>query len=154
MRFYPVGLDIKNKKVVIVGGGKIAERKARNLLPYKSDISLVSPDLTDELQKLAERKKISYFKKKYSTTDIKNAFLVFACTSDGTINRKVFNDAKKQNVSVNVCDKTELCDFIIPAVMKKNGLLITVSSDGKNPKLSRRFKEVIENEFTSLRNKL
>lgn len=154
MRFYPVGLDIKNKKVIIVGGGKIAERKTRNLLPYKSDISLVSPDLTDELQKLAERKKISYFKKKYSTTDIKNAFLVFAVTNDGTVNRKVFNDAKKQNILVNVCDKTELCDFIIPAVIKKNGLVIAVSSDGKNPKLSRRFKEVIENEFTSLRNKL
>ncbi|MBI5573331.1 MAG: bifunctional precorrin-2 dehydrogenase/sirohydrochlorin ferrochelatase [Elusimicrobia bacterium] len=154
MRFYPIGLDIKNKKVVIVGGGKIAERKARNLLPYKSDISLVSPDLTDELQKLAERKKISYFKKKYSSTDIKNAFLVFAATNDGTVNRKVFNDAKKQNVLVNVCDKTELCDFIIPAVIKKNGLVITVSSDGKNPKLSRRFKEVIENEFANLWNKL
>lgn len=154
MRFYPVGLDVKNKKVVIVGGGKIAERKARNLLPYKSDVFLISPDLTDELKKLAERKKIGYFKKKYSTTDIKNAFLIFACTSDNKINKKIFRDAEKLGILVNVCDKTELCDFIIPAVIKKNGLVITVSSDGKNPKLSRRFKEVIENEFTSLRNKL
>lgn len=154
MRFYPVGLKLQNKKIVVVGGGKIAERKIKNLLPFETKIFLVSPALTDELQKLAERKKISYFKKKYSTTDIKNAFLIFACTSDGTVNRKVFNDAKKQKVSVNVCDKTELCDFIIPAVIKKNGLVITISSDGKSPKLSRRFKEVIENEFASLRNKL
>lgn len=154
MRFYPVGLDIKNKKVVVVGGGKIAERKIRNLLPYKSYISLVSPGLTDYLQKLAERKKIGYFKKKYSITDIKNAFLIFACTSDNKINKKIFRNAEKLGISVNVCDKTELCDFIVPAVIKKNGLLITVSSDGKSPKLSKRFKEVLENEIANLWNKL
>ena len=154
MRFYSIGLDIKNKKVVIVGGGKIAEKKVKNLLPYESYISLVSPDLTDDLQKLAERKKIGYFKKKYSTADIKNAFLIFACTSDNKINKKIFRDAKKLGILVNVCDKTKLCNFIVPAVIKKNGLLITVSSDGKNPKLSKRFKEVLENEIADLWNKL
>ncbi|MDO8735408.1 MAG: NAD(P)-dependent oxidoreductase, partial [Elusimicrobiota bacterium] len=84
----------------------------------------------------------------------KNVFLVFACTSNTKINKEIFADAKKRNIPVNVCDKTELCDFIIPAVIKKNGLIITVSSDGKNPKLSKRFKEVLENEFTDLWNKL
>lgn len=154
MQFYPVGLSIENKKIVVVGGGKIAERRVKKLLPYKSDISLVSPDLTDYLQKLAERKKIGYSGKKYSASDIKNAFLVFAATNDGTVNKKIVNDAKKHNIPVNVCDKTELCDFIVPAAVKKKGLLITVSSNGKNPKLSKRFKEVLENEFANLWNQL
>lgn len=154
MRFYPVGVNIKNKKVIVVGGGKVAERKVKSLLPYNAKIIVVSPELTNNLRKLVEKNKIKYVKGKYTSSCIKNAFLVFACTSDNIVNKKIFMDAKKKKIMCNVCDKTELCDFIVPAVMNKKGLIITVSSDGRNPKLSKRFKEIIKNEFGSLWNRL
>jgi len=154
MKFYPVCINIQNKKIVIIGGGKVAERKIKGLLPYNAKIILVSPDLTNYLEKLVKEKRIKYINKKYSIKVIKNAFLVFACTSDSAVNKKIFSNATRQKIMVNVCDKTELCDFTSPAVVKRNGLTIAISTDGKNPELSKRFKEVMENEFLYLWNKL
>lgn len=154
MKFYPICINIQNKKIVIIGGGLIAERKIKGLLQYNVKIILVSPDLTNYLEKLVKEKRIKYINKKYSAKVIKNAFLLFACTSDSNVNKKIFSNVTRQKIMVNVCDKTKLCDFISPAVVKRNGLTIAISTDGKNPKLSKRFKEVMEDEFPYLWNKL
>ncbi|OGS43439.1 MAG: hypothetical protein A2539_10670 [Elusimicrobia bacterium RIFOXYD2_FULL_34_15] len=154
MKFYPISLNLENKKVVVVGGGNIAERKIRGLIKYGAKITLVSPVLTTNLNKLVKKNKITGIKKKYTVSVIKDAFMIFACTSDNKINKEIFNDAERLGVLVNVCDYTNGCRFIVPAVIRKKGVVISISTDGKQPVLSKKFKEVLKNEFGNLWSKL
>ena len=154
MKFYPISLNLKDKKVVIIGGGKIAERKIKGLVKCDAKITLVSPNLSRNLETIIRKYKIKYFKKKYTSFIIKNQFLIFACTSDNDVNEKIFNDAERLGVLVNVCDDTKKCRFIVPAVIRKKGIVISISTDGKRPALSKKFKEVLKNEFGNLWSKL
>lgn len=150
MKYFPVCLKIANKKIVVVGGGAVAERKVKSLLPYKPKIILVSPKLTDNLKAMARKGKITHVRRKYYSAVLRDAFLVYACTSDGETNKKIFKAAAKSRIMVNVCDKTELCEFISPAAIRRKKLLITVSTDGSDPSLAARFKRVIKSEFKNL----
>jgi len=141
---YPVSLNLEDRKCVIIGGGIIAERKVVTLLEAGAVVRVVSPDLTDKLQELANHSLIEYIPSDYESHHLDSAFLVIAATNIREVNKAVFDEAQQRGILVNVVDDPELCTFFAPAVVRRGDLTISVSTAGKSPSLSRRIREQLE----------
>lgn len=133
MRFYPVSLNIEGKKCVVIGGGKVAERKVENILFCGGKAKVISPDLSSGLLEMAKQGKIDYIKREYQPALLKGAYLIYAVTSNREVNYRVSTEAGKLGIPVNVCDSVEESTFILPAVLRKNEMTIAVSTDGISP---------------------
>jgi precorrin-2 dehydrogenase/sirohydrochlorin ferrochelatase len=144
MKYYPVNLNIKDKLCVVIGGGRVAERKVKNLLAYGSRVNVISPDLTDLLSKWVRQGKLDYTPSKYRSRFLKGAFLVYAATSDRRVNEKIAGDASKRKLLVNVADSAAESTFILPAVLRKRGVSVAVSTDGLSPATSVRVRDRIK----------
>ncbi|SFB23458.1 MULTISPECIES: NAD(P)-binding protein [unclassified Bacillus (in: firmicutes)] len=143
---YPIMLQLKNKKVVVIGGGAIAERKVLGLLPEKAKITVVSPTVTAELLKLAEAKNIQWHEKRFLKEDIQDAFLIFAATDDPSLNSEI-KLAAKEGQLVYMADHPDEADFKNPSLLKRGRLTITVSTDGASPILAKKIKQQLESQF-------
>jgi precorrin-2 dehydrogenase/sirohydrochlorin ferrochelatase len=148
MSHYPVCLNINNRNCVIVGGGKVAERKALSLLEAGGLIKVISPKVTNKLAKLAEQGQVSWVKREYQGSDLKQAYLVIAATDKRELNYQISQDAKRKGVLVNVVDELELSDFITTAVVKRGKLIISVSTSGACPALARWIKQELEEKYS------
>ena len=141
MKYYPVNLNIMGKVCIVVGGGRVAERKVRNILLYGGKVRVVSPDLTDLLSKWVRQKKIDYISSEYHYRHLKGAFLVYAATSDRRVNAQIAKDAARLGLLVNVADSARESMFLLPAVLRKKGFTIAVSTDGLSPARSVRIRD-------------
>jgi siroheme synthase-like protein len=156
MNYYPIAMRLKAKKVLIVGGGSIAERKVLSLLKAGARVKVVSPVLTTRLTTLAEKKKILWIKSVVRQDHLDKADIVIAATSNRGVNKKVSAWARKGGKPINVVDDQALSDFISPAILKKEQAIIAVYTDGKEPELSRDLKNYLKehwDEFLSYRNR-
>lgn len=131
----------------MVGGGKVAERKALSLLESGARVTVVSPRLTSLLSQLAGEGKVAYRDKEYSSEDLKGAFLVVAATGDPLVNQGVAKEAEEQGLLVNVVDNPEGGNFIFPAVVRRKDLILSVSTGGKSPFLARRLRQELEARY-------
>ena len=139
--YYPVSLKVRNKKCVVVGGGKVAQRKIKFLLEKGASVTAISPEITSVLDKLRRDGKISHSPVTYLSSHLKDAFLVIAATDDRTINSRIAKDANKLGILVNVVDSPTESSFILPAILSRGDLTIAVSTAGKSPALARKIKE-------------
>jgi len=140
-RYYPVFLNLKGKKAVVVGGGKVAERKILSLLKAGSDVKVISPYLTKRLEKEKLRGRLEHIPRQYRKGDLKSVFLVIAATDSGWINERVSKDA---SCLVNVVDTPHWCNFIVPSIVNRGLLTIAVSTSGVSPGLSRSIRKELE----------
>lgn len=145
--YYPVYLKLDNKKCLVVGGGKVAERKVKTLLGCGATVFVVSPALTEWMEEAAAQRKITAIRRNYTATDLENAFLVIGATDDNRINQRIADECSERNILVNVVDETPKCNFIVPAVIRRGPLSISISTDGKSPMLARRIREELEQSF-------
>jgi precorrin-2 dehydrogenase/sirohydrochlorin ferrochelatase len=145
MKYYPINLNLKGKKCVIVGGGKVAERKVLGLLECGADITVISPWLTPCLQELWDKKKISYVPRAYNPRYLKGAHLVVASTDNARVNRQVGERAKRLGILVNIVSAPRLSDFTVPSIIRRGDFMVTISTGGKSPALSRRLRLELEN---------
>jgi precorrin-2 dehydrogenase/sirohydrochlorin ferrochelatase len=139
--FYPAFLNLKGKRAVVIGGGKVAERKVLILLKTGSDILVISPYLTKRLEKEKLSGRIEHIRRQYRKCDLKNAFIVFAATNSVVINKKISEDSP---CLVNVVDTPDLCNFIVPSTMNRGPLNVAVSTSGISPALSRSIRKELE----------
>jgi precorrin-2 dehydrogenase/sirohydrochlorin ferrochelatase len=147
MPYYPIHVDLKGRKCLVIGGGKVAERKVRSLIVCKAEVSVVSPKITTGLKKLMEKERFLYLQKKYEESDLDQAFLVIAATDQSEVNQQIYQDALRRNLLVNVVDSPQCCNFIMPAFVKRGDLLLSVSTGGKSPALARKIRKKLESEF-------
>ncbi|MFH0926355.1 MAG: bifunctional precorrin-2 dehydrogenase/sirohydrochlorin ferrochelatase [bacterium] len=144
-KYYPINLDLRNKRCIVIGGGQIAERKTFSLLECGAEVLLISPGVTQRLDRLRQENKNFYYRNGYyHRDDLKGAALVISATNDHEVNCKIANDAKELNIIVNVVDVPDLCDFIVPSVIRRGDLLLTVSTSGASPALSKKIREELE----------
>lgn len=134
--FLPICLNIDGCKILIVGGGKAACQKLRHLLKLNCRVSVVAEEALSSLKALARRKTISLSVRRFKDTDINGYDLVYACTDDLSVNRRVAYLAKQKCILCNIAGDHALSDFVSPAVYKTTKYMIAVSSFGKNPKLA------------------
>lgn len=139
--YYPAFLNLTQKNCVVVGGGKVAERKIKQLLQSGADITIISPRLTLGLKKLLSAGRIKHKNRNYKKGDAKNAFLVIAATSNGQVNKRIAGDAQGL---VNAVDMPDYCTFIMPSVVRKGPLTIAISSSGISPALSKTLRRELE----------
>lgn len=147
MRYYPINLDIHDKLCLIIGGGKVAERKVQTLLSCGARVKVISPDLTMDLQTLLAENKITCEARGYRSGDLKGIFLVVACTDDAEVNTAVSKEAQENNILCNVVDKPDLCNFIVPSIVSHGDLTITISTGGKSPALAKRLRRELEDMY-------
>jgi siroheme synthase-like protein len=144
MNYYPILLDLRDKKCVVIGGGRIAQRKACSLLKNQAQVSVISPTLTAGLKRLFKKGKILWIRSDYKREFLRRAFLVVAATNNKQINLRVYQDTKGANILINIVDSPKESTFIVPAVIQNKDLIISVSTSGKVPYLARRMKEDIK----------
>ncbi len=143
-RYYPIFLDVQNRKAVVFGGNHEAERKVRYLIECGADVTLVCPEseLTTGLQEMTNSGSIDRLRRGYQPGDLEGAWLaIVADTSDDEINRLIHDEARDRNVVLNVMDVTNLCTFIAPAIIHRNDVTVAVSTAGTSPALARRLRE-------------
>ena len=128
----------------MVGGGTVAERKVRSLLECGGSVVVISPRLTKGLCALKERGLIEHIKRGYREGDLKGAFLVIGATNSTPLNRRVAKEAESLGVLLNVVDTPELCNFIVPSVVRRGGLTIAISTSGISPYSARWIRQKIE----------
>jgi precorrin-2 dehydrogenase/sirohydrochlorin ferrochelatase len=144
---YPINLDIKKKKCLVIGGGEVALRKVKALLECQAKVTVVSPQLHPDILKLAKAKQIQVVKKKYQSEDLNKVFLVIGATDDNRVNRQIATDAEKKHLLVNIVDVPDLCNFQVPASIRRGELMLTISTNGKSPALTKYLRRQLEEQF-------
>jgi precorrin-2 dehydrogenase/sirohydrochlorin ferrochelatase len=145
VNYYPAFLNLQSKKIIIIGGGTVAERKVIQLIRADAEnITVISPKITRRLLKERDGKRISHIRRTYRKKDLDNAFLVIAATDEPSLNTKIARDAP---CLVNVVDVPAECNFIAPSVMKKGPLHIAISTSGISPAFARTVRKELEHLY-------
>jgi precorrin-2 dehydrogenase/sirohydrochlorin ferrochelatase len=140
-RYYSAYLDLTGKKAIVVGGGSVAERKILSLLKAGADVKVISPYLTKRLEREKGKGRIQHACRHYKKGDLRSAFLVIAATNSPRINEQVSHDAP---YLVNVVDVPDLCNFIVPSLVKRGPLTVAISTSGVSPAFSRSVRKELE----------
>lgn len=144
---YPVSLNISGKLCVVIGGGRVAERKIQGILAGFGSVRVVSPAITTTLYDLAIQKVIEWREKPYSVTDLEGAFLVFVATDSCQVQGAVLQDARAVGLLVNIADNPAACDFQVPASIRRGDLTLSVATQGKSPAVAAMVKRRLEHDF-------
>ncbi len=146
-RYYPVNLVLKNKKCLVIGAGNVAERKVKRLLECGARVSVLSPAMTPGLKTMAKNGKIAFKEKKVNLRALDGAYLVIAATTDRSVNAAVSSYCRKKNILINVVDSPKECSFILPSIIRRGDLTISISTDGISPALSKKIRQDLEKVF-------
>ncbi len=142
----PLAIDVKGKKIVLIGGGRIAWHKIQSLQQYADNVQVVALEVSEQIKNAG----ISYQEKQYDPSDLRGSTLVYACTNIPELNEKVLNDAHDIGILVNVVDNPSRCDFVSPAIYRKNYLSVAVTSNAQDVyesiELRNRIKNFLEND--------
>jgi precorrin-2 dehydrogenase/sirohydrochlorin ferrochelatase len=147
MRYYPIHLDIKNRNCLVVGGGAVGTRKVNTLLECGARVSVVSPHPSPQLTELASEGAITLTRRAYRSADLKGLFLVIGATDDENLNQQISTDAAQANTLCNIADRPEACNFILPSIVRRGDLVITISTSGKSPALAKKMRQKLESQF-------
>jgi precorrin-2 dehydrogenase/sirohydrochlorin ferrochelatase len=139
--YYPLFLDLRNKKAVVVGGGRVAERKVKALLNCQARVRLISPKITPALKRRVDQGKLVWRPRSFRGGDLQGAFLVFAATDDPKLNRLIAAQAQKNHQLANVANLPLASSFLVPAVIRRGSLLIAISTSGFSPALAKKIRQ-------------
>ncbi|MBI2470621.1 MAG: bifunctional precorrin-2 dehydrogenase/sirohydrochlorin ferrochelatase [Planctomycetes bacterium] len=143
-KYYPILLNIQDKKCLVIGGGNVAWRKVCSLKEAGARVTVVSPEFCPEMEREAGVERIQ---RKYEEGFLNGAWVVVASTDDEEVNKKIYYDATKRGILVNVVDRPEFCSFIVPATVSRGDLSISISTGGASPALARNIRESLEKQF-------
>ena len=146
---FSIELNLEGRNVLVVGGGSIALRKVKTLLPTGARITVVAPQILSEFKTLAEvEPQLSLKEREYESLDLCGVFMVFICTDKPAINALVNNDAHARRILVNNACDYRSGDFIVPARMNfGENIAVTVSTQGRAPSLAKKLKQKIQTEW-------
>ena len=146
-RYYPILVELRGKKALVVGGGKVAFRKIMTLCEHGASVEVVARDLDPPVRNLVEQGMIGYGGREFSENTLKGVFLVIAATSDPDLNHRVSKKAQAAGLLVNVVDQPSACNFILPSVLRRGDLAVCVSTSGKSPALAKKIRQDLEERF-------
>lgn len=137
---YPMMVHMKDKPVVVVGGGKVATRKVDTLLDAEANVTVFSPEITDELKEWVDLQNLSWKQKPFEPEDVQEAFMIIAATNHTEVNLNVHQGARPHQL-INIVDRPDLSNFIVPSTLQRGKLLISVSTSGASHGLSREIRQ-------------
>jgi len=142
--FLPIFMNIKDQKCLVIGGGKIASRKVFMLLRAGASVSVVSPELCQDLTIRKDEGEITHINRPFEDVDVENCKIIIAATNNETVNSHVSELAKSKGIPVNVVDAPHLCSFIVPSIIDRNPVQIAISTGGASPVLARLLRSRLE----------
>jgi precorrin-2 dehydrogenase/sirohydrochlorin ferrochelatase len=145
--YFPIAICLEGRRCVVVGGGAVAARRVESLLEAGGDITVVAPQVCAELKERAETGRIRLLAVPYETAHLAGAFLVVAATSHPQVNAAVAADARACGILCNDAQAPERGNFIVPSVVRRGDLLITVTTGGGSPSLAMRIRDEIAGRY-------
>ncbi|MBT8121974.1 MAG: bifunctional precorrin-2 dehydrogenase/sirohydrochlorin ferrochelatase, partial [Gammaproteobacteria bacterium] len=144
MDYLPIFLDVKDRPCLVVGGGKVAARKLALLHRAGARITVVAPDVCNDMRQHLQQENITCEQREFRDSDLDDTVLVIAATSDEAVNRHVSLLAGQRHIPANVADNPKLCNFIMPSVIDRSPVQIAVSTGGSSPVLARLLRARLE----------
>jgi precorrin-2 dehydrogenase / sirohydrochlorin ferrochelatase len=126
--FLPISLNITGKKILLIGGGKVATHKGEIIARFATNVTVIAPEFTEGVKKLP----FEFVQKKIEKTDLNGFFLIYVCTGDHELNAEIKTWAEELNILTSVCDAPLLCDFVSPAIHKEGHITIAVGSNAQD----------------------
>lgn len=148
MAKYPIFLELGGQRTVIIGGGSVAVRKAQGLLDAGARVVVVAERIDKMMTALCRNKNAELIKSKYSKSYLAEAMLAIAATNNQQLNRQIYKDCQELEVLCNVVDEPSLCDFLVPAVVKRGDLQIAIGTSGQCPAYAGHIRKKLEKIFT------
>jgi siroheme synthase-like protein len=148
MGFYPIFLELRQRRCVVIGGGAVAQRRIEGLRAAEANVTAISPTITDALLKLVAEGALRHVARAYEAGDLAGYDLALVATGDRLVNQAVFVEARERGVWLNAADDPENCDFILPAVVRRGELSVAISTGGGSPAATRVIREELEDYFT------
>jgi siroheme synthase-like protein len=140
---YVACINLTGRRVLVVGAGPVAIEKIEGLLVCEADITVVAPEGAEGFGDFASEHGLEWHEREYEAADLAGCFLVVAATSNTGLNKQVHADAEERSMLVNVVDVPELCNFILPAIVRRGPLTVAISTSGASPALAKRLKREI-----------
>lgn len=150
-KYFPLFIDISNKKILVVGAGNIAYRRIKTLIPFKAQIRIVASNIDDRILDIKDILKIK--NKDFEEKDLENMDIVLACTNNKELNTYIVNLAAKNNVLYNSCTNKEECNFYFPSIILDEDICIGLNAYGKNHSKVKEIRQSIERKV-KLKNRL
>lgn len=147
MEYYPICLNITNKRCIVVGGGEVGARKVASLLDCGARVTVISRLLSPSLEIMQQEGRISHVEADYEAAHLEGAFLVIGATNSEAVNKRISEDARLLGILVNIADAPQQCDFILPAVVRRGALLLAVSTGAQSPALAKKLRAELESSF-------
>jgi precorrin-2 dehydrogenase / sirohydrochlorin ferrochelatase len=147
MGYYPIFVELEGRRVLVVGGGVVAAQKLRNLHPAGPAITVVAPELKEEMNQYHAEGQFEWLQREYAEGDVEGYDLVMVATDDGAVNKQVSSEARARKIWVNAADDIPNCDFILPSMVRRGSLVLAASTGGGSPALARRVRETLEATF-------
>lgn len=146
-QYFPVCLKIAGRQCLVIGGGRVGERKVQGLLGHGALVTVVSPELSETLAALHRSGTIDWLPRLYQEGDLAGVFLVIAATDDPGAQERIHAEAEARNILLNVADVPKWCNFILPATARRGDLSLSVSTAGKSPALASTLRQALEVQF-------
>ncbi len=149
MKYFPIFIDLEKFKTLVIGGGEVATRKVQNLLNFDARPKVIAPEVNQKLREIIDLYNLEHEKRKYEKGDLQGFRLVFVATDDPELDALIKEEAEDTGAIVNFADQPEICNFIVPSYIKRGDLVISISTQGKAPFLSKWLRELLDKKFPS-----
>ena len=142
--YYPVYLNLRGRRCVVIGGGSVAEGKIAGLLHSGARVCVISPDATPGIRQLAGDGAVRWEERRYLDGDLEGAFIAIAATNVREVNRRIFEEANEKGVMLNAVDDPPHCSFIAPSIVRRGPVTLAISTGGASPALARKLRESLQ----------
>lgn len=136
---FPINLNLAGRRVLLVGGGRIALRKAEQLLPCGADLTVIAPEIVGDFDGLG----VTLVRREYLSGDVEGFRLVITATGNVDVDQQIFDECESLGIWVNSADDPARCAFTLPSVHRQGSVMVTVSTGGASPALSSRLRREI-----------
>lgn len=141
--YFPMFVDLSEKKVYVVGAGTIAKRRIRSFVEFTNHLTVIAPEVNPELNKMEQSGQITILRKKYESRDIYDADMVIAAANDHKINEDIYRVCQERGILVNVCSDKKKCDFYFPGLVKRDNVVVGINASGSDQKKAKTLTEKI-----------
>jgi len=144
LSYFPAILKIDKSKVLVIGGGKIAGDKIEKLLDFTKNITIISPKISSKIERLIDKNGLNFINREYKIGDIKEFSIVIVAVDSISLQKAIFKECQKYNILCNSVDSVEYCNFIFPSYIKRDSLIVSFSTSGISPSVSKYLRIAIE----------
>lgn len=141
---FPIFISLAGKNCLVIGGGQVAERKVSDLFNCDANVTVISPEAGDKISQWSSQGLISWQARECIDSDLDNVFMVFVATNDVLVNKRIVEQCRQRGILVNAVDDPPNCDFYVPAVVRRNSLVLGISTEGKSPMFARKLRKQLE----------